>query len=215
MGALTERKPTLQRTLTIAASAARHARTASANALPKSPYSAKKIGNARNLVRIRTALHVETSARVGRRVRTGNANALMGPMSARESASPRRTSRRILTTVDHAERHATKRLERYARTEVVSVLKEINPTLRRTTKTVENARPSAKLRREKHARTESANALMVKRATDPASSQNQRASGTAQPSDLKEKVVSFVIPFLAYPKIQKHVTTAKLSFFFF
>jgi hypothetical protein len=139
-----------------------------------------------------TAELAETSARVGRHARTANANALMEPMSARESASPRRTSRRILTTVDHAERHATKQLERYARTEVVSVLKEINPTLRRTTRTAENARPSAKLRREKNARMESAR-------------NNEKASCTVQPSDLKEKVVSFVIPFLAHHKRSKNM----------
>jgi hypothetical protein len=62
--------------------------------------------------------------------------------------------------------------------------------LRRITITAEVAEPSARVGR--HARTDTAR-------------NNEKASCTAQLSDLKEKVVSFVIPFLAYHKRSKNM----------
>jgi hypothetical protein len=176
-----------------------------------------------------TAEHADGSAtpRLEKSAMMESANALTGQSFAREVASARRTSRTILITVDHAERSATRRLGRYARTEVVSVLTERRLTLRRTKRTVENAETHASLKREKNARTENVNALMDrnpssrrikitaevvdtvvrirKDAKRESARKNEKASCTAQPSDLKEKVVSFVIPLLAYHKRSKNM----------
>jgi hypothetical protein len=69
------------------------------------------------------------------------------------------------------------------------------------TKTAQNAEIPA--RTERLASTSNANALREKR-TESARN-NEKASCTAQPSDLKEKVVSFVIPLLAYHKRSKNM----------
>ena len=69
------------------------------------------------------------------------------------------------------------------------------------TKTAQNAEIPA--RTERLASTSNANAPTEKR-TESARN-NEKASCTAQPSDLKEKVVSFVIPLLAYHKRSKNM----------
>ena len=69
------------------------------------------------------------------------------------------------------------------------------------TKTAQNAEIPA--RTERLASTSNANALREKR-TESATN-NEKASCTAQPCDPKEKVVSFVIPFLAYHKRSKNM----------
>jgi hypothetical protein len=160
-------------------------------------------------VQTKTAPNATTSAQRERHARTSSAyrNASLGKSFAKMCARriPGVQTKTALNVATNA------RKEKHARTSSAyrsaSMEKKSFATVnaRRIlgvrTKTAQNAEIPA--RTERLASTSNANALREKR-TESATN-NEKASCTAQPCDPKEKVVSFVIPFLAYHKRSKNM----------